>query len=87
MLFSLETLPSADGDVTVYLGSSDFPPTSTSNYTHCKGISTTVTTALVTQTAECVVPITPEYIYIVANDTGPLSLCNVKAMLAGKTEW
>ena len=87
MLFTLEPLPNADGDVTVYLGSSDFPPHAASNNTYCKGIGTTVTTALVTQTTECVVPITSEYIYIVANGTGPLSLCDVKVMLAGKAEW
>ena len=80
----LETLDSADGDVTVYLGSSSFPPTSASDYTHCKSISTTITAGLVKKTAECVLPITPEYIYVVANGAGPLSLCDVKAKQARK---
>ena len=85
-LYIPETLPRADGELTVYLGSSSFPPTSASSYIHCKSISTAVDDEWVTHTAECVVPIAPEYIYVVANGAGPQSICNVKALLAGKTQ-
>ena len=87
VFYTLETLPRADGDVTVYLGSSNFPPTSESSYTHCKRISTTVTTALLEQTSECAFPVATEYIYIVANGAGPLSICNVRAMLGKRERW
>ena len=84
-LFAAKVLDSADGELTVYLGTSAFPPLSSQpRLTYCGRISVTVPVAKLEKIVECVVPMNTEFVYIEGKGAASVSLCEVQALMAGK---
>ena len=79
-----DTLANADGDLTVYLGTTFSPRNEERVYAFCDRLSSTVTVNPISVIAECIIPKASDYAYVVGNKGAPLSICEVTVMMAGK---
>ena len=81
-----QLLPGVAGGVTIYLGITEFPPTSDIKLVYCGRVSEAFGQAVSSVTSECIIPVNPKFIYITAENTstGPLVLCNISIAVFGK---
>ena len=75
------------GNITIYLGTSDYPPVTDKKLVYCGQVSQLdIEESPKLVTLGCVIPMPANFVYVAANISGggPLAICGITVTIAGK---